>query len=962
MQNLPHDERETDKVVGLGIVDIDADQDSAPTVSNVHFSSQASELDSPHSQALDRQLRHATEALEQLRRQVIDSRERRQSRRIVNSHRPTHVSPELRTVSDRTRDEKQNSISQTLHQEFGKEEVTFPRVKQLVRRHESMMNLAQDRINCEKWKDQLASASLRSPAMTSSPHVQWTTTSPALPSSVQSTPRIASTPTLTTSSQWMASPSVTSNSASFQSSYSNPSSASTDFSANAPHQTATKSDGTQQRSHETADKNVALASGIAGGVAGSLLLVLLILWALCFRRRRQRRCKELSNVLDKVAPSLQPSSSRGSHSLDEVHKDTDVAGTANHVGTIRPGSVASPPTVEVRMVPALDVPQVQHTVSDLEANERHSYELVQSGIIRQGVNRDMSFTWMFPKLSVPPAAARNLTPSHYVKKRSTMPSERSSSTLGTNSSASPTASLSASISGLNRSNDRSTEASSGCVNDWTGQLATTDSSTQSGAASSEFVDPQVDHGQRSFVADGTPIRTRWWNSSLRGYSAEPYRSQDGQHGRSVSSPPAPVAQAWFTSSRRPSQNSVVQREAHTALAISSHDPVMQEVMQRILCMPHIGPTEPDHTSRTLMAENSRTDLQDDGEKSLEYYQRRVASLPTLASYNKKAAARQASLMGNVLETCREDSEESVQMSRDLRSASGRQRMAVHAGRGDVRPIYSYFEDDDNDEHIDDDDIIQETEGTGVTSKEEGTNGPVKDHATLGTRKSSIAYSSYSIVIHEAGEDETFNSEDWVSSGHAIPASPDLRRSEAPKILLTSTEEDGRHERHISITSVESTSVQSESSGGHSTTSSRSSYPDGTSDVHADVASAVGQAFFDQMQQERRDPFRQTRSSIDKMRFNRDSESTLDSLVAYSRTTNGLDTDSLIDVAFDEAFTEAADALNDLTGDRPASFTPSETGTACLVDDDFPTIPTWKPMPINSPWRSTSNASLATVRQ
>ncbi|KAL9935331.1 hypothetical protein V8E36_005679 [Tilletia maclaganii] len=123
---------------------------------------------------------------------------------------------------------------------------------------------------------------------------------------------------------------------------------------------------------------------IAGGTAlGSLLVLSALLWALIVRAKRGQRRKHLADVLEKVGTS--PSSSTTNIS----RKDS--------FGNLGP---FSPRDWDDLAEKAVGLPSA---TSDL------------------GLQKDASFCWKYPTLSIPPAAARAMTETHYVKRRSTMP-------------------------------------------------------------------------------------------------------------------------------------------------------------------------------------------------------------------------------------------------------------------------------------------------------------------------------------------------------------------------------------------------------------------------------------------------------------------------------------------------------------------------------------------------------------
>ncbi|KAK0543299.1 hypothetical protein OC846_006466, partial [Tilletia horrida] len=123
---------------------------------------------------------------------------------------------------------------------------------------------------------------------------------------------------------------------------------------------------------------------VAGTSAlGSLLLISALLWALIVRAKRGQRRKHLADVLEKVGTS--PSSSATNFSRK------DSFGNAGTFPTVEWDDLAEK---------AIGLPSATSNVT---------------------LQKDASFCWKYPTLSVPPAAVRAMTETHYVKRRSTMP-------------------------------------------------------------------------------------------------------------------------------------------------------------------------------------------------------------------------------------------------------------------------------------------------------------------------------------------------------------------------------------------------------------------------------------------------------------------------------------------------------------------------------------------------------------
>ncbi|CAD6897430.1 unnamed protein product [Tilletia controversa] len=134
----------------------------------------------------------------------------------------------------------------------------------------------------------------------------------------------------------------------------------------------------------TQHSNATTTMLVAGSSAlGALLLISALLWAFIVRAKRGQRRKHLADVLEKVGTS--PSSS----SSDFSRKDS-----FGNVGLF------SPTEWDDLAEKAVGMPSATSDVT---------------------LQKDASFCWKYPTLSIPPAAARAMTETHYVKRRSTLP-------------------------------------------------------------------------------------------------------------------------------------------------------------------------------------------------------------------------------------------------------------------------------------------------------------------------------------------------------------------------------------------------------------------------------------------------------------------------------------------------------------------------------------------------------------
>lgn len=888
-----------------------------------HSRPNASQIDdSPRSKRLEKELQNANDALLQLKQQVDQTRKKRLSQSPLHTFNTPKVkgSPDEKHHHHHHNAEEHNwntKVNHGLGLDFGQEQSQLhekiKKARDHAHHHEGRpIGLKKHReIECDK------------PKRTTFPNVkaknQWavfatTTASPVMPSSTHSTPQITSTPTFQQSSTWTESPIVTSTEA-FTSTSSQPvpRPSTSDF-------TSSQESNSQQKDQNN-DNRVVLASALAGSLTGAVLLALLALWAILSCRKRKRRREELANVLDKVAPPRSQSTGSTQRQIDIEEKDVGMEPRDQSIQENNMAEATTTPQepIEVQIVPSLDVPQLYPgAAANLEGYQRHSHELARSGIIANGVRSDASFTWKFPKLSVPPAAARAIQSGHYVKKRLTMPTERSLQSFSDRSSISPLKSGRSSF-----DLHRSFEAPSGSESTIsTSFLFPHHGSTN---ASSEKVDPQIDHDKKTFI--------KGENGVLQ---------SDNAHASSL--PSSIGIHDWFKAEK--SAKDLLQNQARNSTVILAHDPVMRNVMQKVLSMTEDTNSVESHQSsipampiefgqRIPMEVDQisifTSAISDDIKEDWKYANRALNCASSLSSMHGIVPSRRASWAGSVLDTCREDSQESEQISRDLCSTSvvGKRKSLLSQ------------------------DIHQDT--------------PIeRRNQNRSSDEISAHYSAHSIIVHSV-EDEVHSQDDYESSiDHSIPIAPNLLRPRssaslgAPKIMLTSTEEDGKHERQISVTSIET--MKSSTSKASSTSSGQDGFFDINSAViFSDMANAIGQAYEEKIQNSIElgnpiDSELEEENNNKRSLHQRDSESTLDSLVAYSR--NRRETlimqtsqDSMQDQPFNETFSRAASRAGfddvQLVDIQRNSITPSETGTICLIDDDFPTIPSWKPMMKNS---------------
>lgn len=289
-----------------------------------------------------------------------------------------------------------------------------------------------------------------------------------------------------------------------------------------------------------------LIAGASVTAAGALLLLAAVVFVLLKQRRRKSQHRnKMDAVLDKVSSYPSADDKKGDDNADDLAEK----GIAENVGVMAFGAITrsshhperttrahstpnltSSPPQELQMIsPWLHYDMQSHPFASTSSqSDRYSPDLAYAGIVGQETSKDHSFTWNFPKLSVPPAAARAMGTSHYVKKRMTLPRKSmtsprlSASTFDAASRPYPPSipeGISESASTANDSNVQDIRTST----------------------SSEVVDPEIDHLRRSFCLakeeGGSRDSPTWIRSARRYFGSRPdmTASTSSSH-RSISRP------------------------------------------------------------------------------------------------------------------------------------------------------------------------------------------------------------------------------------------------------------------------------------------------------------------------------------------------------------------------------------------------------------------------------------------
>lgn len=291
---------------------------------------------------------------------------------------------------------------------------------------------------------------------------------------------------------------------------------------------------TQQRGPDSATTTStphsqnALAVVVSVTAAGSILVLAAFLYLFVLRKRRSRQERaRLDAVLERVAPPSQ----EGEKGLGIGSVDFFGADLPHSLPTFAP----SPTELQV-LSPWLPQDMGSHPfAAENRRGERFSTELAESGLVGHEPSRDNSFTWSFPKLSVPPAAARTLVASHYVRKRIALP-VRSQSHPGRSA----------------QDDEKKTlPQDTASLKEWTNECTLRTSS------SSECVDPQIDLLRRSFAVLPKPLTadssSGWVRTTLRRLVQGPSQQQD-EESSAIHSPRSPSTSSSSTS-RSTSQGS-----------------------------------------------------------------------------------------------------------------------------------------------------------------------------------------------------------------------------------------------------------------------------------------------------------------------------------------------------------------------------------------------------------------------
>lgn len=495
----------------------------------------------------------------------------------------------------------------------------------------------------------------------------WTSTLTSKASSLLS-PQVASSPTLFST----APPTPTLNSQSF----STPSTPVVPFTipttdpAQHQQQQQQQQNGTSSSFSFSHHDNHATTAVASIGAAGSALLLAAVLLALYFRRQRSKQYKQhMEAVLDKVAPPMPPSSSeKAGNQKEQAITDQGPIGSTDR------DSPTSQQPLELRMVsPWLSYDMGTHPFASAAVrSDKLSPDLAQSGIVGHQVsNKDCSFTWSFPKLSVPPAAARAIVTSHYVKKKVTIPR----------------------IAHLNNDTFQQQKLKSSSSSSMTERENRTGNSFQEAnlitSSSSECVDPEFDHRRKSFavVIDARPpsasgsASVGWFQSALKHFSPlqqekrYPSLRVDQSDLSTISSPWIPSISSRRTISQSSEDRSISlssQKGADSYIhSVSGNFALTEAVVQQVLeiRLPSLSvansPMLDVADSSTSSKQSSRIPLpkwSNDGNAKMNPPQRSASDGSSEGNISNAQVVtrcpRRVSWAGP-LETCREDSKESM---------------------------------------------------------------------------------------------------------------------------------------------------------------------------------------------------------------------------------------------------------------------------------------------------------------
>jgi hypothetical protein len=519
-----------------------------------------------------------------------------------------------------------------------------------------------------------------------------------------------------------------------------------------PSSTFTASNSTQQQGHSESSSfashhnNNATAIAAVGAIGGLLILAALLI-AIYFRKTRSKQHQnKMDSVLDKVVSQPNPYG-------DTEKQDAAAIGSQEYFAAASHKDNFTSDTPECRTVPPwLTLNMGSHPFASATPKpERFSHDLLDSGLVgEQRPIKDYSFNWNFPKLSVPPAAARAISSGHYVKKRATVgpsiPSNQPERVKPVSASSSTTRRCS----------------------------SVRDNMSQS--ASSECVDPEIDHRRKSFAileVSSKPL-VGWIKSAFRHLTPTQTQSQQ-QSDRdiewiddsSISTPWIPSISSRI-SGRQSSEDrslSLSMQKSNTSLAYYAPDSlaltqaVVEQVMEirlpslSIANSPMLDIKDAPSPMSSIKQAARRSSLQWTKDVTPVSQPQRSLSSGSDGSiatkFHRGSTSRRVSWAGP-LESCREDSKESVlHLSRSADSAS----KMTNAQRSQMWNMNSDITDTDDETR------------EGYEAEEEG-------------------------MDTELENDNNF-----------LPSTP--------VITLTCSEEEGRFERQISLNSVYRSATSSE---------------------------------------------------------------------------------------------------------------------------------------------------------
>ncbi|PWN48373.1 hypothetical protein IE53DRAFT_200376 [Violaceomyces palustris] len=570
----------------------------------------------------------------------------------------------------------------------------------------------------KSWTSALAAASVEtgSPQLVGSPTL-------GASGSAQNSPMLTQTPTMASASD---SPMVT-QSADFSSSNATTASASGGAAHRAAGFESNPTEGAGQHNHasHTSTNNAAVGTLIAASAVGSVILIGALVWALFLRKKRSKRRKHLQNVLNNFGAGGDGSSPRsgspGSRdgSLDLAEKamynfsnaSNRTIGGVDEVNSDRPANGAPAGNPGIASESFFKVQQRLSTSgksgrlsvvtpwflgrkdgpddgSDMARAPRMSTDLARSGIVSTQLTpqKDATFSWQHPTLSIPPAAARALVTGHYVKKRSTLPAK---ARVPVPPFLPAPASLST-ISNADKGVDAEVEGS-------------VSGHTVTAYTSSSCVDPDMETnaGDESVgtvgsvpSAENPEQRKSWLQLVMDGASSKLLYSTPPR-GRSPVNPRPPPPSLSTISSPSSVAKSILQRGGKSSESSFSDTSAEVRFVTGKTVGPEVAPVSSvsPHEAFILASQMARTTpFQIDGHSSgsSDSESRPLPTSQTFSRRNSQGANGAAKVMGpraslvfkSTLPPCREDSKENLAFQADGRNAFSSERVRMIAGQGD----------------------------------------------------------------------------------------------------------------------------------------------------------------------------------------------------------------------------------------------------------------------------------------